>query len=90
MFEKHSILSKNRAPGNDELTTEFYLVFWDILGSLLLDSLYYSQANPTNPNREELSNTKKQAAITTLLEKKDKDKRKICNWRPTSPINVDG
>ena len=36
----------------------------------------------------ELSNTQKQAVIT-LIEKKEKDKRKICNWRPISLINVD-
>ena len=36
----------------------------------------------------ELSNTHKQAIIT-LLEKKDKDKRDISNWRPISLINVD-
>ena len=36
----------------------------------------------------ELSNSQKQAIIT-LLEKKDKDKRKISNWRPISLINVD-
>ena len=36
----------------------------------------------------ELSNSQKQAIIT-LIEKKDKDKRKIPNWRPISLINVD-
>ena len=36
----------------------------------------------------QLSNSQKQAIIT-LLEKKDKDKRNISNWRPISLINVD-
>ena len=36
----------------------------------------------------ELSNLQKQAIIT-LLEKKDKEKSKISNWRPISLINVD-
>ena len=39
-------------------------------------------------DRGESSNSQKQAKIT-LLEKKDKDKRKISNWRPISLINVD-
>ena len=36
----------------------------------------------------ELSNSQKKAIIL-LLEKKDKDKRHISNWRPISLINVD-
>ena len=36
----------------------------------------------------ELSNFQKEA-ILTLIEKKDKDKRYLSNWRPISLINVD-
>ena len=36
----------------------------------------------------EMSNSRKQAIIT-LVEKKDKDKRSMSNWRPISLINVD-
>ena len=36
----------------------------------------------------ELSSSQKQAVIT-LIEKKDKDKRYIKNWRPISLLNVD-
>ena len=36
----------------------------------------------------QLSTSQKQAIIT-LIEKKDKDKRYIKNWRPISLINVD-
>ena len=36
----------------------------------------------------ELSNSQKRAIIT-LVEKKDKDRRDISNWRPISLINVD-
>ena len=36
----------------------------------------------------ELSNSQKQA-VTTLVEKRGKDKRLIKNWRPISLINVD-
>ena len=72
----------NKSPGNDGLTVEFYRAFWDVVGDLVvgcLNSAYeYGQ----------LSNSQKQAIIT-LLEKKDKDKRNISNWRPISLINVD-
>ena len=72
----------NKSPGIDGLSIEFYKAFWDILGVLLVDSVNCSY------DQTELSNTQKQATIT-LLEKKDKDKRQISNWRPISLINVD-
>ena len=54
---------KNKAPGNDGLTTEFYLAFWPLFGRLLVDSLNYAF------EFGELSNSQKQAIIT-LVEKK--------------------
>ena len=30
---------KNKSPGNDGLTVEFYIAFWPLIGSLLVDSL---------------------------------------------------
>ena len=39
-------------------------------------------------HKGELLRSQKQAIIT-LIEKEDKDKRKISNWRPISLINVD-
>ena len=80
-FESLQSFQKNKSPGNDGLTVEFYTAFWEDLGELLVGSLNYSY------DYGELSNSQKQAIIT-LLEKKDKDKRKISNWRPISLINV--
>ena len=73
---------KNKSPGNDGLTVEFYIAFWPLIGALLVDSLNYAF------EYRELSNSQKQAIIT-LIEKKGKDKRLIKNWRPISLINVD-
>ena len=81
-FKSLQSFQKNKSPGNDGLTVEFYIAFWDVVGDLLVDSLNCSY------DYGELSNSQKQAIIT-LLEKKDKDKRKISNWRPISLINVD-
>ena len=67
-FAALKTFQKNKTPGNDGLTVEFYLAFWHRHG--------------------ELSTSQKQAMIT-LLEKKDKDKRVLKNWRPISLINVD-
>ena len=71
-----------KSPGNDGLTVEFYKFFWNIVGELLVAGLNYSY------DVGELSNSQKKAIII-LLEKKDKDKRHISNWRPISLINVD-
>ena len=68
---------KKKSPGNDGLTVEFYLVFWPVFGSLLVESLNYAF------EYGELSNSQKQVVIT-LVEKKGKDKRQIKNWRPIS------
>ena len=73
---------KNKTPGNDGLTVEFYLGFWHLIWRCLVDALNFAHEHG------QLSNSQKQAMIT-LLEKKDKDRRLIKNWRPISLINVD-
>ena len=67
----------NKSPGNDGLTAEFYRTFWPILGNLLVDSLNAAYING------KLSNSQRQAIIR-LIEKKDKDRRYVENWRPIS------
>ena len=73
---------KNKTPGNDGLTIEFYVAFWSLIGRPLVDCVNYSY------EFGELSNSQKQAIIT-LIEKKGKEKRLIKNWRPISLTNVD-
>ena len=52
------------------------------MGKCFVKSLYFAH------EQGQLSNSQKQA-MTTLLEKKGKDRRFIKNWRPISLINVD-
>ena len=52
------------------------------MGKCLVNALNFAH------EQGQLSNSQKQAMIT-LLEKKDKDRRFIKNWRPISLINVD-
>jgi len=75
-------LKNNKSPGNDGLTAEFYKKFWPILGTFLVDSLNaaYMYGQLYNSQRQ---------AIIRLIEKKDKDRRYIENWRPISLLNVD-
>ena len=75
-------MSRNKAPGNDGLPVEFYLVFFDLLGPLLTDCINqnYEEGNLTNSQRQ---------AVVSLFEKPSKDNRLLKNWRPISLINVD-
>ena len=75
-------MSNGKRSGNDGLTKEFYVCFWEDLGSLLVDTLNYAFWYG------ELSTSQRQAVIT-LIEKKGRDKTLIKNWRPISLINVD-
>ena len=75
-------MPKNKSPGNDGLTKGFYEIFWDEFKIPFIASLRKSFL------KEELSNSHKQA-VTRLIEKKDKDKRNIQNWRPLSLLNTD-
>ena len=61
---------KNKTPGNDGLTVEFYSALWPLIGKYLVDCINYVY------EFGELSNTQKQAIIT-LIEKRGKDKRLI-------------
>ena len=75
-------MSGGRSPGNDGLSVEFYKFFWTDIKDILFASVCHSR------RVGELSTSQKQAIIK-LLEKRDKDKRFIENWRPISLLNVD-
>ena len=75
-------MPNNKSPGNDGLSKELYEVFWEDLKTPLISSF-----KPPF-DKDELSNFQKQALIK-LLEKRDKNKRLIQNWRPISLLNVD-
>ena len=72
----------NKSPGNDGLTKEFYEGFWVHIKVPLLLSFKMAFL------KKELSTFQKQAVIK-LIEKKNRDKRFIKNWRPMYLLNVD-
>ena len=82
-FAALKTFKKNKTPGNDGLTAEFYLAFWPLVGKCLVECLNFAHRHGVL-----LSTSQKQAMIT-LIEKKDKDKRLLKNWRPISLINMD-
>ena len=71
-----------KTPGNDGIPTEFYKTFWSCVGELMTDVFNYSF------DSGEMSNSQKQAIIT-LIDKKDKDRTYLENWRPISLVNAD-
>ena len=74
--------ANNKSPGNDGLTKEFYLFFWDEIK----DALFQSYTESIKIGK--LSTSQRQNIIS-LLEKTGKDKTLIKNWRPISLINFD-
>ena len=78
-YKSLQLFESKKSPGNDGLTVQ---AFWGLSGQPLVDSLNYSydDGEPSNSQKE---------AIITLIEKKDKDKRDLSNWRPISLFNVD-
>ena len=73
--------NRNKSPGADGLTVEFYSQFWDKLGEPLVSVFNQGLA------RGELPESMK-ASVTRLVHKKDY-KRLLKNWRPISLLNVD-
>ena len=75
-------MNGGKSPGNDGLTVEFYKKFWEDIKNVYFESIAYSISVGF------ISASQKQAIIK-LLEKRDKDKRYVGNWRPISLLNVD-
>ena len=81
-WEALQSMKNGKSPGNDGLTKEFYVCFFNEISPLLIDVLNHSYQTG------QLSKSQCQALIT-LIEKKEKDKRYIKNFGPISLINVD-
>ena len=67
-------MKNNKTPGDDSLTKEFYETFLDKLKTPLMESV--NQAF----HAKILSISQRQIVIK-LIEKKDRDKRYIKNWK---------
>ena len=75
-------MPNDKSPGNDGLTKEFLETFWSEIKQTFLSFVIHSF------DKGELCTSQRQAIIK-LIERKDKDKRLIQNWRPISLLNVD-
>ena len=74
--------SKNKSPGTDGLTAEFYSFFWDLLSDTMVNSFNYGF------QKGELTISQRQSIIR-LIPKKDKNLSRLKNWRPISLLNLD-
>jgi len=74
-------MNKQKSPGSDGLTVEFYLHFWTNIGDILLE--IYNEINKDN----EMARSMKHGLITLIYKKGDK--RKLKNYRPISLLNTD-
>ena len=82
LFKSLKTFGKNKSPGNDGLSAEFYIFFWDSLKGLFMKAVQESF------DKGELSTSHKQGIIP-LLEKLGKDQCFIQNWRPITLLNID-
>ena len=73
---------KNKSPGSDGLSVEFYLQFWNLVGDEMVQSFYYAQ-------EEGRLNITQRQGIIKVLPKKKKDRIYLENWRPVTLLNVD-
>ena len=72
----------SKTPGNDGIPVEFYKIFWPGISDSFMDCINESF------EKGEMSSSQKQAIIT-LIEKKEKNRSVLENWRPISLVNVD-
>ena len=71
-----------KTPGNDGIPIEFCNTFWQLVSDILID--FFNEAF----KKKEMSPSQRQAMIP-LIEKQDKDRTFLENWRPISLTNVD-
>ena len=73
---------KNKSPGLDGITAEFYVAFWSLLKDKLKD--VYEEAYNSRILPECL-----RTGVIVLLEKKGKCRTDLANWRPITLLGID-
>ena len=74
-------MSRNKSPGPDGLSVEFYSKFWNLLGPILLEVINLCYAD------SDLCDSMKTSNMRLVFKKGDR--KSLKNWRPISLLNVD-
>ena len=82
LFKVLKTFSKNKSPGLDGMTAEFYIEFWSLLKTQLFQVYLDSFSLGILPECMRVG-------VVTLLEKKGKDRLELSNWRPITLLNID-
>ena len=80
-FRAVKLMKRNKSPGLDGISIEFYEHFWPLIGDLLVDTYNESFENKILPDSQ-------RSAVLSLIFKKG-DTEDITNYRPISLTNVD-
>ena len=80
-FSAINNMKKNKSPGLDGISIEFYIQFWPLLGNLLVDM--FNECYKTGMLPDSLRNS-----VFTLIFKKG-DAKKLNNYRPISLTTID-
>ena len=82
IYQSLMSMENNKSRVYDGLMKEFYCTFWNKIKNIFINSLRESKCSKA------LSTSQRQAIIR-LIEKPNKGKQFISNWRPISLLNVD-
>lgn len=74
-------MKRNKAPGMDGLPIEFYQVFWNEIGEILVNAFNESF------KKGQMSSSQRKGLITLIYKKGNSDELK--NWRPVTLLNCD-
>ena len=75
-------MAPEKTPGTDGLPCEFYKVFWNDFGEILINALNHSFETG-------MPSISQRRGIVKLIPKKDVDLKLIKNWRPITLLNCD-
>ena len=75
-------LNKKKSPGNDGITVGLLQTRWELLEPYFMSCVNYAiEVGELSPSQRQ--------GVVRLIEKKNKDRRNLENWRPISLLNVD-